>query len=102
MKKLVSSPDNAELELLKNILADNGIICEVRNGEMSGIVPAPPFYEELWTTDEDYPKAAELLAGWQKAPSQASGSWTCPACGEVVEAQFSSCWKCGAQRELIA
>ena len=102
MKKLVSPPDSSEVELIKNILADNGIVCEVRNGDVSRIVPAAPFYEELWVTDEDYPKASELLASWQRVPSQAGSSWTCPGCGEIVEAQFSSCWKCGAQRELLA
>ncbi|MHC4331384.1 MAG: DUF7577 domain-containing protein, partial [Planctomycetota bacterium] len=24
--------------------------------------------------------------------------WTCPNCGEEVEAQFTNCWKCGANR----
>ena len=99
MKKLVSSPHNAELELLRNMLSDSGIVCEVRNGDVSRTIPAPPFYEELWVSDENYDRASELLASWQRPTPSAAGSWKCPACGEVMEAQFSSCWKCGSQRE---
>jgi len=99
MKKLFSSPDNAELELLRNMLDDSGVGCEVRNGDISRIVPAPPFYEELWVSEDDYPKASELVNSWRRPPSSSAGAWTCPACKELIEAQFSSCWKCGAQRE---
>jgi hypothetical protein len=99
MKKLFSSPQSAELELTKNILAEAGILCEVRNGDVSGVFPAPSFYEELWVPEEDYSKASELLAARPRGSSmEGTPSWTCPACGEVVEAQFSSCWKCGAPR----
>jgi hypothetical protein len=24
--------------------------------------------------------------------------WTCPGCGEEIEAQFTACWNCGAER----
>jgi hypothetical protein len=27
-----------------------------------------------------------------------TGRWTCSKCGEKLEAQFDSCWKCGAAR----
>ena len=101
MKKLYSSPDNAEVELVKNMLREAGIACEVRNGEVSAIVPAPSFYEELWVSEEAYDKASELLEAW-KRPAAPGKSWTCPACGEVIEGQFNSCWKCGAVREPAA
>jgi hypothetical protein len=102
MKKIFSSPDNAELELLHNMLEDAGITCEVRNGDVSRTIPAPPFYEELWIPDEEYLKASELLSSWQRPPPSGSAAWNCPACGERIEAQFSSCWKCGAQRPQAA
>jgi hypothetical protein len=102
MKKLISSPQSAELELFRNMLSDAGIHCEVRNADVSRIVPAPSFYEELWVSDEDYGKASEMLASWQRPPASTAGAWTCPACGEVIEAQFSSCWKCGSKREDLS
>jgi hypothetical protein len=27
--------------------------------------------------------------------------WTCPKCGEAIEDQFDSCWKCASQRAPI-
>jgi hypothetical protein len=27
--------------------------------------------------------------------------WTCPKCGEAIEDQFDSCWKCASQRAAI-
>jgi hypothetical protein len=102
MKKLASSPERAELELLKGMLANAGIQCEVRNGEVSAVIPSPAFYEELWVSDEDYPRAAELYASLQRPDPAPPGTWICPECGERVEAQFTSCWKCGAQRGMLA
>src|SRR4051812_23560223 len=100
MHKIFSSPQSAEVELFKNMLADAGITCEVRNGEVSRVVPAPPFYEELWVCGEDYTKASELLSAWQNTSAAAAAdSWICPGCGERIEGQFSTCWKCGAKRE---
>ena len=102
MKKLYSSPDSTAVELLKNMLANADVVCEVRNGDVSAIVPAPSFYEELWVSEESYEKASELLASWQRPNSTQTPAWTCPKCGEVIEAQFSSCWKCGEPRPVIA
>jgi hypothetical protein len=101
MNKIFSSPQSAEVELVKNMLADAGILCEVRNGDFSQIVPAPPFYEELWIQDDDLPRASELLSAWQGPQTMPPpGTWICPECGEVVEGQFTTCWKCGAPRPL--
>jgi hypothetical protein len=100
MKKLFSSAQSTELELFRNILADAGIVAEVRNGDVT--VFPPPVDEELWVSDEDYPRAAELLTAWERPDRIASEAWTCPRCGERVEAQFSSCWKCGTEREKVS
>ena len=102
MKKIFSAPDSAEVELIKNMLTNADIECEVRNGDVSRIVPAPPFYEELWVSESDYSKAMELLEGRRPDSPSSASAWTCPVCGERIEAQFSSCWKCGASRAQIA
>ena len=45
----------------------------------------------------DYDKAMEVirqaLAGKNVGPS-----WRCVTCGEVIEGQFSQCWRCGSER----
>ncbi len=100
MKKLFSSAQSTELELFRNILADAGIESEVRNGDVSTTFP-PPLDEELWVSDEDYPKASELYTAWERPDQIGTDAWTCPRCGERVDAEFTSCWKCGAEREKV-
>jgi hypothetical protein len=31
-------------------------------------------------------------------PAPTGGPWKCPKCGEELEPQFGSCWKCGTVR----
>jgi hypothetical protein len=102
MKRLFTSSDHILVSQLKNILEREGIACVVKNEILSGLSPEVPFTEtfpELWIQqDTDYEKAEEIKKDW-KAPVAICGpSWQCPNCGERLEAQFSSCWKCGTNR----
>ena len=100
MKKFFSSPDSPEIGLLRSMLDEAGIPCEVRNDHVSAAMPWAPFYPELWLlNDDDYPRAGELLAAWKRPSASGASSWTCSRCGEVLEGPFASCWKCGANRE---
>jgi hypothetical protein len=99
MKRLITSPDSAELGLLKNMLDKAGIQCVERNEQLAQTIPSAPFHAELWVeNDADYQAAADLLADWQHPASAARESWVCPRCGELREGQFSKCWKCGTKR----
>lgn len=35
------------------------------------------------------------------APKVVGNPWKCPKCGEQLEPQFTTCWKCGAIRDDI-
>jgi hypothetical protein len=99
MKMLYSSMNRTEVGLLKSILEGARIELEVRNEFTNANYPTAPFYPELWVIhDEDFDKAAELRDAWRVAPPLAQSAWSCPRCGEQLEAQFTSCWKCGASR----
>jgi hypothetical protein len=100
MKMLFSSPQNQDVERLKNALNEAGIQCEVRNQNAYTFFPGAEFYPELWVLNEgDFQKAAELRDALLKPASAPSNCWTCSACGEESEGQFTACWKCGAVRE---
>jgi ribosomal protein S14 len=99
MKRLITSPDSAELGLLKNLLSQAGIRCVERNQQIAQTIPAAPFDAELWVeSDADYQAATELLADWRHPASATRESWVCPRCGEPREGQFTKCWKCGTNR----
>ena len=103
MRMLYSSPDSAEVGLVKNMLDQAGIPCEIRNDDLYANFPGAPFHAELWILNEqDFPRASELLASWHRPSTAGGGSWSCPQCGEVLEAQFTACWKCGADRGAAA
>ena len=100
MKMLFSSPQNQDVERLKNALNEAGIQCEVRNENAYVFFPGAEFYPELWVLNEgDFQKATELRDALLKPESKAATSWICRVCGEESEGQFNSCWKCGAIRE---
>ena len=100
MKMLFSSPQNQDVERLKNALNEAGIQCEVRNENAYAFFPGAEFYPELWVLNEgDFQKAAELRDALWKAESTGANSWICRVCGEESERQFTACWKCGAIRE---
>lgn len=100
MKRVFTSPDSAELGLLKNVLQKAGIRCVERNEQMAQTIPSAPFQAELWVENEaDYSTAVAILEEWQH-PSHAAGpAWTCSRCGEKLGSQFSKCWKCGTRRD---
>jgi hypothetical protein len=100
MKMLFTSMNRTEVGMLRSIIEEAGIEFEVRNEATNVNYPTGPFYPELWVVhDEDFDKAVELRETWRAAPPVAQSPWTCPGCGEQLEAQFTSCWKCGAVRE---
>ena len=67
MKQLFSSPDSAEIGLLRSRLDAAGVDCEIRNDHLSRAMPGAPFYPEIWVLkDEQFAEASELLAAWQR------------------------------------
>ena len=89
--------------LLRERLAAEGIVCLVRNDELSTALGEIPFiecYPELWVVDDEvYPRARLLLEQWLAEVTFVQENWCCAECGEILEGQFESCWKCGKERE---
>lgn len=104
MKKLCSFAhgDRPLASLLKERLAGEGVACLLRNDELStalGEIPFVACYPELWVIDEElYPRAQLLLNKWLEESGEDAPAWCCPGCGEQLEGQFHSCWKCGYER----
>ena len=65
MKMLFTSPEGPEVGLVKGLLDEAGIPCEVRNENSYANFAEGAFMPELWVLDEaDFPKAAELRDAW--------------------------------------
>jgi ribosomal protein L40E len=53
-------------------------------------------WPQLYVDDVDEVRALRVL---REAAAPALGSvWVCEGCGERSEPQFTSCWRCGTER----
>ena len=104
MKKIFSSPIVGEIPRLRGMLEGAGITCVLRNEISSGLSAAIPLAEsmpELWIEDDlRLAEALQIKADFQSSRTAVEKDWQCSKCGEISEPQFSSCWNCGAIREI--
>jgi hypothetical protein len=78
MRRLFSSPDSAEMGLLKSRLEEAGIPCALQNEQISQALPSAAFSAELWlANDEDYRRAVDLCEAWNEFMNKSK----CPHCG---------------------
>jgi len=104
VKRLYEARDRFEAQWLKDFLADYHIESVILGDYLSGAAGDLPanVFPAVWVVEDlDLPRARELLQEFQEqlaAPPE-GWSWRCPACGEVVEAQFQFCWNCGTARK---
>ena len=103
MIKVFEDFDFSRVGQMQSLLESHGIETFMRNEFGSSVVGELPFVEvvpQLFVLHEaDLQQARELLA-LELPPAAAAPAlnWTCPDCSSDVEANFSRCWKCGAER----
>ena len=99
MTKIYSSQNGADVHNLKNVLQARGIACEVRGEHLgAGLGELPPnqCWVELWIVDDSELEEAQTIL---RREARTTGEpWTCPSCGEDVEARFDQCWNCQGYR----
>jgi hypothetical protein len=98
--KLLLSSRVEDLDVLKGMLSEEGIACEVTNYENP--LPGAEFYPNLWVAEGDFAAASAVLSAFRNRAPAPVGPWTCPSCGEKLEGQSTSCWKRGGARDAVA
>jgi hypothetical protein len=97
MKRVFRAASLLQVAHARNVLVSAGIECEVRNQYLAGAIGELPMMEtwpQLYVDEVDEKRALRALA---IAASPVAGSpWVCEECGERLEPQFTSCWRCGA------
>ena len=100
MKRIFTSPDSAEVGLVRNLMEKAGIRCFEKNEQMAQTIPAPPFQAELWVVNEaDYASASAIMGEWLHPTHTDGAPWICSRCGERLGSQFGKCWKCGTRKD---
>jgi hypothetical protein len=103
MRRLYEARDRIEAQFLHDFLESHLISAAILGDYLAGAAGELPLniYPTVWVMeDEDLPRARDLLARFlEQRAAERAAPWTCPGCGEPVEAGFDLCWNCGRQRE---
>ena len=102
MRKIHTAESLIEIAHLRNVLMASGIACQIRNDRLMGALGEIPFVDcwpELWLEHERDALTAKGLIDSELRPASPSADWTCTACGETIEGQFSDCWHCSPPAE---
>ena len=107
LKKIYRARGPGDAHVLKSLLEAEGIRAVIRGdafvplqgGGLFGVDTRP----SVWVlADEHYARARNVADGYAAgegpSPTSVAAEWSCPHCGEEMEAQFTECWKCGGRR----
>jgi hypothetical protein len=97
MKRVFRAASLLQVAHARNVLTAAGIDSELRNQYLAGALGDLPMLEtwpQIWV--EDSLESAALRALERAATAPSGSPWTCGQCGEQLEPQFVSCWRCGA------
>ena len=97
MKRVYRAASLLQVAHARNVLTAAGIDTELRNQYLAGALGDLPMLEtwpQLWVEDALEDAALRALKTAETAPPGAP--WTCSQCGEELEPQFTTCWRCGA------
>lgn len=105
MEQVYIANDPTEAHLVKGILEQYEISCEIRGEALWNARGQLPLTLDtlptIWIFDDNrYEEAMKLVEQFVNGTLSANtGSpWKCPECGEGVEGQFTDCWQCGTNR----
>jgi hypothetical protein len=99
MKRVFRAASLIQVAHARNVLLTAGIQSELRNQYLAGALGDLPMLEtwpQLFVEDADEKPALRALARAAAAPTGIA--WTCEICGESLEPQFTSCWRCGSSQ----
>ena len=100
MKKVYASADRSQIEIVSQLLREEGIESRVLNEHTSAVLGDIPFlkaHPEVWVREEDQLRAKAVVARFESGETRDERQvepWRCSACGETIEGQFTQCWNC--------
>ena len=101
MKIVFSSGNLAEAHRIRGLLEAHGIRARVDDEILSSVrgeipldmIPMPV----VWIAEESRADEAQRIIAGETAPAEGP-AWRCTRCGTLLEAAFTACWNCGANR----
>lgn len=102
MKLAYTHPNIAVVVQVRELIAQAGIRCVIRNEYAAGAIGelAPiNAWPEVWVhEDGDLLKAVAVVEKFQQAVKEPD--WQCARCSNANPANFETCWHCGTERSF--
>jgi hypothetical protein len=104
VKKVFVARDVTEAHFVRGLIESQDIQVTVRGESSAGASAEVPFVDAwpaVCVLDDDCEERARAIVKEYEAGAggTAGAAWRCHKCGQDVEAQFTACWSCGAERE---
>ena len=104
MKQLYSAKDGLEAHDVRLFLESRDISAKVVGDNSpleAGFSFTPASAPCVFVAPEDHNRALAALQEYLNSAGELppQGNWKCSNCGQVVETQFDTCWKCAAPRQ---
>lgn len=99
MKRVLELADPILAGHLHALLEEAGIACQLRNHFLAGAageLPPNECWPEIWVLEDGHAeRARSILDEHLNKETGSTPGWLCNGCGEALEAQFTTCWRCG-------
>ncbi len=104
---IYSATTEMQAEFLVQVLASHGVEAQTMGGaltQLAGYLPATYARTRVVVDEEDVDRARAIVRDFERSrkhPKPVAGaaeSWVCANCGEMIEPQFTDCWKCQTPR----
>ncbi len=107
LRELVICQNDLEAEIIKGLLQENLIEVYIQKDDCGGMNPQLQITEgiKVLVPSDQYQMAETLIKSYQASSDTGDSrekTWQCVSCGEILEIQFSDCWKCGTPRKSIS
>jgi hypothetical protein len=109
MQRIYGARDSTEAEFVKGLLEAEEITAVVQGSLLEAARGDIPFTDNslpsVWVNESDVERAEPIVEEFRRggpAAQHAQIAWTCPKCGELLEGQFTTCWKCGTEKPVNA
>jgi hypothetical protein len=107
MQRIYGARDSTEAEFVKGLLEAEEITAVVQGSALEAARGDIPFTDaslpSVWVNEPDVERAAQIVEEFRRggpASVLPQTAWKCPKCGEMLEGQFTTCWKCGTEKPV--
>ncbi len=103
MKEIYIARDPLNANVVKGLLEEQGIPATVQGEFVYSLHgTAGVMYPSVWVlSDDDFDRAEEIVRDFEARVGQRkTDTWQCRQCGEILEEQFTECWRCGTSRSV--